>query len=66
METTMKRPQPTSEQYRAAALRLFPAPDGKEITVPQHASVHPIINEGAYVAMTVWVPIDEAEKESER
>lgn len=58
----MKRP--TSEQYRAAALRLFPAPDGKEISVGHFATVQPLFDEGAFVDLTVFVPADEAAKES--
>lgn len=61
---TPKRVQPTSEQYRAAAKRLFPAPDGKEITVGTHAKVQPVFNDGAFVDITVWIDSSEAEKEN--
>ena len=66
---TIKMPviksSPSDESYRAAARRLYPPPaeEGLENSVHQWSAVQRVVGEGAYVDVTVFVPLAEAEKE---
>lgn len=51
----------SDEKYREAARRLYGRKSlNTQATVSVVAPVAPVIGEGAYVEMQVWVPIEDA------
>lgn len=53
---------PTDDPYRSAARRLYH--DCGEADL--YAAVNQLYGDGAFVEITIWIPIDEAEKEDAR